>query len=114
MQDIVRLYMLYSVPAVPARKANKKKKVKARKAKPARTGVFPVGKTAFFENYVWRVESDPNIPGTNVERLHLFPLGPKAKATTTDEIPRVREGLQRCSRTPGTPAHHEIEKATAP
>jgi hypothetical protein len=57
--------------------------------------VFPVGKTSFFKNFVLRDESEPKIPGTDVERLRLFGLGPKAQATTTDEITRVREGLQR-------------------
>jgi hypothetical protein len=118
MSEIIRLCRLYNAPAVPARKASKaskgKKARKARKAKPARAGVFPVGKTKFFEDYLDRPGASPNIPGTDVARLHLFNLGPKAKATTSDEITRVREGLQRCSRTPGTPAHHETEKAAAP
>src|SRR6516225_8521358 len=93
MQDIIRLCRLYSVPAIPARKASKGEP--ARKAQPARKGIFPVGKTKFFEDYVFREESDPNIPGTDVERIRLFDLGPKAKAATGDEITRVIEGLQR-------------------
>jgi hypothetical protein len=99
MPEIIRLCRLYNVPAVKARKANKKKKQKARKVRPAREGIFPVGKTKFFEDYVFRDESEPNIPGTDVPRLRLFDLGPKAKATNSDEISRVTEGLQRRSHT---------------
>ena len=93
MPDIVRLRNLYNTPAIPAQPASKGKP--ARKARPARKGVFPVGKTKLFEDYVDRPGASPNIPGTDVPRLHLFNLGPKAKATTSDEITRVIEGLQR-------------------
>jgi hypothetical protein len=92
---IIRLSALYSTPAVKARKARDGKP--ARKARPAREGVFPVGHTKFYEDYVMRDESDPYIPGTDVERLRLVHLGEKARGATSDEITRVIEGLQRCS-----------------
>ena len=92
MQDIVRLCRLYNVPAIPARKAGKGKP--ARKGQPARRGLLDIGKTKLFEDVIERPGASPNIPGTDVPRLHLFNLGPKARATTSDEITRVIEGLQ--------------------
>jgi hypothetical protein len=97
MPDIIRLCRLYNVPSTPARRADKRKKQKARKARPARKGLFDMGKTKVFEDIIARPGASPNIPGTDVPRLQLFSLGPKAKATTSDEITRVTEGLQRCS-----------------
>ena len=95
MTHIIRLISLYNLPAVKARKANPKKKIKGRKPRPARKGVFDVSKSKFFADYVWRDGGEPTIPGTDVPKLRLIPLGPKARGAVSDDINRVIEGLQR-------------------
>jgi hypothetical protein len=60
-------------------------------------GVFGVGRTKFLEDYVLRDAADPLIPGTDVPRMELVPLGERAQGATDIEIKRVMEGLQRCA-----------------
>jgi hypothetical protein len=60
-------------------------------------GVFGIGRTTFLENYVLRDAANPLIPGTDVPRMQLVPLGERAQGATDVEIKRVVEGLQRCA-----------------
>ena len=60
-------------------------------------GVFGVGRTKFLEDYVLRDAANPLIPGTDVPRMELVPLGERAQGATDSEIKRVVEGLQRCA-----------------
>jgi hypothetical protein len=41
--------------------------------------------------------ADPLIPGTDVPRMELVPLGERAQGATDIEIKRVMEGLCRCA-----------------
>jgi predicted P-loop ATPase len=57
---------------------------------PGRPGSLPVGKTSFWKDYIHRPdEPGPNIPGTNVERLTLIPLGDKSVGVLEDDVDRV-------------------------
>jgi hypothetical protein len=58
-------------------------------------GLFAVGKSKFFQDYLLHDESDPLIPGTDVPRARRVWLGPTSSGLTEDEIRRVIEGLQR-------------------
>ncbi len=53
------------------------------------TGALPVGRTPFYEHYVLRQGGPENIPGTNVRRIPLIALGPKARAADEAEVNRV-------------------------
>jgi hypothetical protein len=117
--EITRLCRLYNSPPVaprPARKASKGKPARrARTARPARKGVFDVGRTKCLEDYIERPGASPNIPGTNVPRLRLIDLGPKAKGAADNEIARVIEGLARHSRDKRTVKHnHNVQQPALP
>jgi hypothetical protein len=92
---IIRLARLYNNPEVKEQQPDPKTGRGGRKARPAQKGIFGVGKTKLFEDIIFRTEDDPLIPGTDVPRLRLVYLGPKAKGATDSEIARVAEGLQR-------------------
>jgi hypothetical protein len=96
--EFIRLCRLYNNPPVKKRKASDGKP--GRKARPARKGVFDVGKTKLLKDYVERPGASPNIPGTDVPRLRLSHLGPKARGATSDETTRVIEGLARSEAAP--------------
>ena len=58
-------------------------------------GLMGVGKTKLHEDYLLRDASDPLIPGTDVERMQVIPLGEKAVGVVSTEVERVQAGLQR-------------------
>jgi hypothetical protein len=58
-------------------------------------GKIPVGRTKGLEDYIYRPGGPKKIPGTNVDRLHLASLGPRAKIAFDDEIDRLKEGIRR-------------------
>jgi hypothetical protein len=57
-------------------------------------GKIPVGRTKFFEDYVYREDGPKFIPGTNVPRLRLAHLGPRSVAGFEDEVDALLEGLR--------------------
>jgi hypothetical protein len=58
--------------------------------KGSKPGSLPVAKTTFWKDYVHRSdEPGPNIPGTNVARLTLIPLGDKSVGVLEDDVDRV-------------------------
>jgi hypothetical protein len=57
-------------------------------------GKIPVGMTKGRADYVYRPGGSKKIPNTDVDRLHLANLGPRARAAFNDEIDRVNEGLR--------------------
>jgi hypothetical protein len=58
--------------------------------KGSKPGSLPVAKTTLFKDFIHRPdEPGPNIPGTNVERLTLIPLGDKAVGVLEDDVDRV-------------------------
>jgi hypothetical protein len=57
-------------------------------------GPIPVGRTKFDEDFVYRDGGEECIPGTNVSRLRLARLGPRALGAFDDEIDAVVEGLR--------------------
>jgi hypothetical protein len=58
--------------------------------KGSKPGSLPVAKTTFWKDFVHRPdEPSPNIPGTNVERLTLIPLGDKSVGIAEDDHDRV-------------------------
>ncbi len=57
-------------------------------------GSIPVGRTKFDEDYVYREGGPEFIPGTNVPRLRLANLGPRALGAFSDEVDAVVEGLR--------------------
>ena len=57
-------------------------------------GRIPVGRTKFFEDYVYRDGGEKFIPGTNVPRLRLANLGLRALGAFSDEVDAVVEGLR--------------------
>jgi hypothetical protein len=60
-----------------------------------RDGRIPVGRTKFNEDMVYRDGGEPNIPGTDVARLHLVRLGPRSVAAFEDEVDATVEALRR-------------------
>jgi hypothetical protein len=57
---------------------------------------IPVGQTKFLEDYVHnpRGPEEQFIPGTNVPRLKLVKIGPRAVAAFDDEIDALIEALR--------------------
>ena len=57
-------------------------------------GIFDISRAKGYRDYVLTDPDNPLIPGTNVERLRLVHLGPKAAGVSDDEIRRVVAGLE--------------------
>ena len=57
-------------------------------------GIFDISRAKGYRDYVLTDPDYPLIPGTNVERLRLVHLGPKAAGVSDDEIRRVVTGLE--------------------
>jgi hypothetical protein len=58
--------------------------------KGSKPGSLPVAKTTLFKDFIHRPgEPSPNIPGTNVERMTLIPLGDKSVGVLEDDVDRV-------------------------
>src|SRR5262249_46301585 len=74
--------------AQPGRKAHW-----GRKAQPARKGVFDIGKSNFYKNFVLNNPADRFIPGTNIERLPVIPLGKWAVGASEEEVKRIVDEL---------------------
>lgn len=57
---------------------------------------IPVGKTAFWENFVHDEDGDPEqfVPNTTVPRLRLVRIGLRAVAVFDDEVEALVEGLR--------------------
>lgn len=57
---------------------------------------IPVGKTNFHTNYIHDDAGPPDqfIPGTNVPKLKLVHIGPRAVAAFDDEVAALLEGLR--------------------
>jgi hypothetical protein len=64
---------------------------------------IPVGATKFYEDFVYHEGGDEYVPGTNVPRLRLMNLGPRAKGGFEDDVDAVVEGL-RAVRDAATPS----------
>jgi hypothetical protein len=56
-------------------------------------GLFGIGHSKFYKDYVEHEGGDPFIPGTRVRRLRLLKLGERAKGATDVEVNRIIEGL---------------------
>ena len=54
-----------------------------------KTGPIPVGHSRFYVDFVQHEGGPTTITGTNVKRLKLANLGPKARAVHEDEVNRV-------------------------
>jgi hypothetical protein len=89
MVGITRVNLLYNTTIWT------KKDRKAKRPPVFRPGLFGVAKSAFYENFVLKDESDPFIPGTDVPRFKLLHLAENASAVFNDDIERVQEGLRR-------------------
>jgi hypothetical protein len=59
-----------------------------------RGGRIPVGHSKFFEDFVLRPGGPKTIPGTNVPRLQMYALGPRAVAAFENDVDAVLEGLR--------------------
>jgi hypothetical protein len=57
-------------------------------------GVFDVSRSKFYADFILRDPADPNVPGTNIARLRLVHLGPKAVGVADDEVERLITALQ--------------------
>ena len=57
-------------------------------------GVFGVGKSKYFDDFVFHDESDPYIPGTTVPRLRLASLGKQTRVAFEDEVVALIEALR--------------------
>jgi hypothetical protein len=57
-------------------------------------GKIEVGRTTFFDNYVHHEGGDEFIPGTEVRRLRLVSLGPRAVGAFEDEVDALIEALR--------------------
>jgi hypothetical protein len=62
-------------------------------------GLSPVGRTKGHEDFLLRDPADPLIPGTDIARMLVTPLGVKAVGVASTEVERVQEGLQRLAKT---------------
>jgi hypothetical protein len=58
-------------------------------------GLLPVGRTKFYVDYILREGGPKFITGTQVPRLHIVPLGPRAVAFDHDEVEDRLERLKR-------------------
>jgi hypothetical protein len=70
---------------------------------------IPVGKTAFWENFVYHEGGEENVPGTNTPRLKLVNIGERAVAAFDDEVAALVEGL----RAARDKTHSKPRKSTA-
>ena len=62
--------------------------------KGSRPGTLPISRTTFYLDFVHRDDEPiPTIPGTNVERMTLIPLGNKAVGVAEDDHDRVIDEL---------------------
>jgi hypothetical protein len=59
-----------------------------------RKGVFDVGRSKFYADFVLTDPADPFIPGTDIPRLRLVHLGGKSVGVDDDDTSRVIAGLQ--------------------
>jgi hypothetical protein len=66
----------------------------ARRRGSTRRVIFDISRAKGYRDYVLTDPDYPLIPGTNVERLRLVHLGPKAAGVSDDEIRRVVTGLE--------------------
>ena len=57
-------------------------------------GVFPVSRSKGYRDYVLTDPDDPYIPNTDIPRLQLTYLGPKARGVDDGERDRVIEALK--------------------
>ena len=58
------------------------------------TGIFVVGKSKYFKDFVERDGADDEfIPGTKIKRLKVIHLGPQARGVPEDEVKRVSKAL---------------------
>jgi predicted DNA-binding transcriptional regulator AlpA len=53
-----------------------------------------IGRTNFFDNYLYREGGDETVPGTNVRRLRPVSLGPRALGIFFDELQATIEALR--------------------
>jgi len=90
---VIRLNRLFNHPAVKARRARDGKP--AVKARPARKGVLDIGKSNFYKNIVLSDPTKPCIPGTDIRRLPVIPLGKKAVGASEEEVERIVDELAR-------------------
>jgi hypothetical protein len=56
--------------------------------------VFDVSRSKFYNDFVQRDPTDPNIPGTDIPRLRLVYLGGKSVGVDDDDTSRVVLALQ--------------------
>jgi hypothetical protein len=77
------------------------------------TGPLPVGHTKFYNDYVEREGAGAFIPGTNVKRLKVSNLGPKARGVTIEEVERVVTELAALPHKPWRQARDRDEPAPA-
>ena len=59
-----------------------------------RKGVFDVGRSKFYADFVLTDPADPFIPGTDIPRLRLVHLGGKSVGVDDDDTSRVIAALQ--------------------
>ncbi len=55
---------------------------------------LPIGHTKFYEDVVYHEGGDPYIPGTNIPRLRLAKIGPRASIAFEDEVYALVEALR--------------------
>jgi hypothetical protein len=56
-------------------------------------GKIPVGHSKAYEDYIARPGRESNIPGTNIPKLRLIPLGPRAVGGREDEVDAIVDAL---------------------
>jgi len=56
-------------------------------------GVFGVGRSKYFLDFLSRPGAGPNIPGTKIKRLRVIRLGPQARGVPEAEVKRVAAAL---------------------
>jgi hypothetical protein len=55
---------------------------------------LPIGHTTFWKDYVYQPGGDEFVPGTNIPRLRLVPLGKRAVGAFADEVFELIEALR--------------------
>ena len=55
---------------------------------------IPVGRNKFYTDIVWHPGGEPCLPGTDIPRLRLIKIGPRASGGFEDEVYAIVEALR--------------------
>jgi hypothetical protein len=62
-------------------------------------GIFGIGKSKYFSDFIQRPGGGELIPGTKIKRMRTIPLGPQARGVSEAEVERVVAALTESSST---------------